>query len=172
MYGRLVVTGHREGRSVFVSDDKIDSVEMPGAGYLFPYWSANETAQYPGPGENPRAPAFFPPVGGTRYFTMVLTPQVGATAATVQREEASASGKLGSDLTGAMEHDDPGMHTTDSTDFVLVTSGQVGLELDDGAELILSAGDAIVQNGTRHRWRVVGDEAATLIFVLTGARRS
>jgi Cupin domain len=172
MYGRLVVTGHREGRSVFVSDDKIDSVEVPGAGYQFAYWSANEPAKYPGPGENPRAPEHFPPVGGTRFLTMVFTPQVGATTATVQREEASSSGKLGSDLAGAMEPDNPGMHTTDSTDFAIVTSGQIGLELDDGAELILSAGDAIVQNGTRHRWRVVGDEAATLIFVLTGARRS
>jgi hypothetical protein len=167
MAGRLVVTGHRDGRSVFVHDENVDSVEMPGAGHLFPFWSANEPAIYPGPGENPRAPEFFPPVGGARFFTMVMTPQDGA--ATVDAEKPS---ELGDDLAGSMEQDDPGMHTTDSTDFAIVTGGKVGLELDDGAQVTLSAGDAVIQNGTRHRWTVVGDDPATITFVVIGARRS
>ena len=31
------------------------------------------------------------------------------------------------------------------------------LELDDGAEVICTPGDTVVQNGTRHRWRNPGD---------------
>ena len=52
------------------------------------------------------------------------------------------------------------MHTTDSTDFGILLSGNVVLELDDATEVSLSPGDVVVQNGTRHRWRVVGDVPA------------
>ncbi len=169
MAGRLVLTGFNEtGRSVFVSDAETKPVDMPGAGYLFPFWSANEPATYPDAGLNPGAPEFFPPLGGVRFFTMVLTPQDEGVA-TVKE---SHGGELGSDLAAAMDEDDPGMHATDSTDFALVTKGQVGLELDDKAEVILSAGDAVVQNGTRHRWRLIGETEAVITFFLVGARRS
>jgi Cupin domain len=169
MHGRLVVTGHNSNRrAVFVHDDKVTPVDMPGAGYLFPFWSANEIAVYPDSGENPGAPEFFPPANGVRFFTMTLLPN--DRAATVE-SDAAASGELGSDLLEAMEHDEPGMHTTDTTDFAIVVSGEVALEVDHGAEVTLSAGDAVVQNGTRHRWRVIGDSPAVVTFVLIGARR-
>jgi hypothetical protein len=45
------------------------------------------------------------------------------------------------------------------------------LELDDGAEVSLSPGDVVVQNGTRHRWRVAGDVPATLAAFIIGAYR-
>jgi len=63
------------------------------------------------------------------------------------------------------------MHTTDSTDFGILLSGNVVLELDDGAEVSLSAGDVVVQNGARHRWRVVGVLPATLAAFIIGAHR-
>ena len=50
-----------------------------------------------------------------------------------------------------LEPDAPGMHMTDTVDFVVVLSGEAVLELDDGAEVTVRAGDCIVQNGTRHR---------------------
>ena len=48
-----------------------------------------------------------------------------------------------------LEADHPGMHTTDSVDFDVVLFGEVVLELDDGVEALLKAGDCVVQNGTR-----------------------
>jgi mannose-6-phosphate isomerase-like protein (cupin superfamily) len=170
MLGRLVVTGFDSaGRSVFVQDEKLKRIERPGVGYSLRFWSANEPAVYPNSGENPRAREFFPPVGGVRFYTTTLTPQ-GGRPASIQAD-AVGSGEMS---TGAavMERDAPGMHTSDSTDFALVISGQVALELDDGAEVVLSAGDAVVQNGTRHRWRALGEEPATLAFVLIGAHRA
>jgi len=47
----------------------------------------------------------------------------------------------------------PGMHTTDTVDFDVVLSGEVYLQLDDGAEVLLKAGDCVIQNGTRHAWQ-------------------
>src|SRR5438034_64810 len=64
-----------------------------------------------------------------------------------------------------------GFHTTDTTDFGVLLSGNMALELDDGAEVLLSPGDVLIENGTRHRWRVVGDVPATLASFIIGARR-
>ena len=43
------------------------------------------------------------------------------------------------------------MHTTDTIDFEVVLDGEVWLELDDGVEVHLRAGDTVVQNGTPPR---------------------
>jgi quercetin dioxygenase-like cupin family protein len=57
------------------------------------------------------------------------------------------------------------MHATDTLDFMVVLDGQVELGLDDG-EYVLGAGDTVVQRGTRHRWRVVGDRPCTWSVVM------
>jgi quercetin dioxygenase-like cupin family protein len=50
-------------------------------------------------------------------------------------------------------------------------SGEVILELDDGAKVTLRAGDTYVQNGTRHRWSNTGAVPAVIAVVLIGADR-
>ncbi len=74
-------------------------------------------------------------------------------------------------LLDAMELDNPGMHTTDTIDFDIVLSGEVYLELDDGPEVRLTAGDCVIQNGTRHAWHNRSDEPVTMASALVGARR-
>jgi hypothetical protein len=46
----------------------------------------------------------------------------------------------------------PGMHISDTVDLDVIVSGEVYVELDDGAEVRLKAGDCVIQNGTRHAW--------------------
>jgi mannose-6-phosphate isomerase-like protein (cupin superfamily) len=75
-------------------------------------------------------------------------------------------------LAEAMEPDNPGMHTTDTIDYGVVISGEITLELDDGAEVLLKQGDCVVQNGTRHAWRNRGTELCTMAFVMFGAERT
>src|SRR5215469_4122300 len=75
-------------------------------------------------------------------------------------------------LVAHMEPDNPGMHTTDTIDFEVVLSGEVILELDDGAERVLRPGDTVVQNGTRHRWGNPGSEPAVVAVFITGAHRA
>ena len=67
---------------------------------------------------------------------------------------------------------DPGMHTSDTIDFEVVLEGTVVLELDDGAEVTLHAGDTVVQNGTRHRWKNPGETPARLALFICGANHS
>jgi quercetin dioxygenase-like cupin family protein len=63
----------------------------------------------------------------------------------------------------------PGMHGTASTDFGLVLSGQLILELEDGTEIMLTPGDVVVQNGTRHRWVNRGHTDAVWAAFIVGA---
>lgn len=64
------------------------------------------------------------------------------------------------------------MHTTDSVDYGICLSGEIYLELDDGAVEYITPGTVVVQRGTRHAWRNRGDEDCTMVFVLVGAQRT
>ena len=160
MQVRKVVTGHdADGRAVIARDQKIDGMPIPGLGELVFLWSADEPATYPNSGSNPAAPALFPPVGGIRFVIASYSPEFDVVASPPTPEVHIEDG------------DEPGKHRTDTTDFGVILSGNVVLELDDGAEVLLSPGDVVVENGTRHRWRVVGDVPATLDSFIIGAQR-
>src|ERR1022692_2313909 len=49
--------------------------------------------------------------------------------------------------------------------------GEVYLELDDGSEVLLRAGDCVVQNGTRHAWRNRSPANCVIAVTLVGAER-
>jgi mannose-6-phosphate isomerase-like protein (cupin superfamily) len=74
-------------------------------------------------------------------------------------------------LIDVLEPDGAGMHRTDTVDFNLIVSGEVWLELDDGAEVLLKAGDCVVQNGARHRWRNPSSEPCVMAVAQIGAAR-
>jgi hypothetical protein len=71
-----------------------------------------------------------------------------------------------------LEPDNPGMHTTQTVDIGVVLTGQLWLELDDGAEVQIGPGDIVVQNGTRHAWRNKSSEPCTVAYALVGARKA
>jgi hypothetical protein len=68
-----------------------------------------------------------------------------------------------------MEPDAPGMHRTPTVDFDVVIAGELWLELDDGAEVHLRAGDSVVVNGQRHAWRNRSGAPATIVSFLLGS---
>ena len=76
---------------------------------------------------------------------------------------AAAVGRF--DAGGAMEEDNPGMHTTATIDYGIVLTGNIVLELDAG-EVELGPGDVVVQRATRHAWRNRSDAPCTMAFVL------
>jgi quercetin dioxygenase-like cupin family protein len=60
------------------------------------------------------------------------------------------------------------MHRTNSLDYGIVISGEVELELSNGAVEVCRVGDIIVQRGTIHLWRnVSADTPCRVVFVLT-----
>jgi len=60
------------------------------------------------------------------------------------------------------------MHKTATLDFIFVISGQLELILEEGSTII-APGDAVIQRGTNHGWRVVGDEPCTAVAILLSA---
>jgi mannose-6-phosphate isomerase-like protein (cupin superfamily) len=171
------VTGQVDGgKSVFVSDEEVDPVTLellPGAEF-HPLWGADQIVQLPTDGTLPPHTDYFPPAGGFRWAFFTLPAAGGAglpegfdIAPALQEMEEKLPG-----MAGHMEPDDPGMHTTHTVDFEVVLSGEVILELDDGAEVVLKPGDTVVQNGTRHRWSNRGSEPAVLAVGIIGANRT
>jgi quercetin dioxygenase-like cupin family protein len=59
----------------------------------------------------------------------------------------------------------PGRHRSETLDLMMVLEGELTLGLDDG-EYALGPGDAVVQRGTEHRWRVMGERSCTFLSVL------
>ena len=172
---RRVVTGHdSNGKAVFASDEMVAPITlaaMPGSAF-HRLWGSDVPQTYPDAGEQPDGPAYFPPVGGFRFGLFTSPPEQEAD---YPEDMEAAMGEIEAKLPGLMAHmelDEPGMHTTDTTDYEIVLSGTIVLELDDGAEVTLSPGDTVVQNGTRHRWRNPGTEPAVLGVVLVGAHRT
>jgi quercetin dioxygenase-like cupin family protein len=60
------------------------------------------------------------------------------------------------------------MHRSDTIDFVFIISGQLELILEEGTT-VLRSGETVVQCGTNHAWRVVGNEPCTFAAVLIDA---
>ena len=52
------------------------------------------------------------------------------------------------------------MHASETIDCLAIVSGQIELILEKGST-ILGPGDCLVQRGTRHGWRVIGNEPCT-----------
>jgi quercetin dioxygenase-like cupin family protein len=63
----------------------------------------------------------------------------------------------------------PRMHRTESIDYAVVMSGEISMELDDGEEVLLRAGDVLVQRGTIHNWINRSEETCRIAFVLIAA---
>jgi quercetin dioxygenase-like cupin family protein len=60
------------------------------------------------------------------------------------------------------------MHRSDTIDILFVISGELELILEDGST-VLKPGDCVVQRGTNHAWRVVGEQPCTFAGVLISA---
>ncbi|HUP73248.1 MAG TPA: cupin domain-containing protein [Acidimicrobiales bacterium] len=150
---RRVETGHgRDGRAVIRSDGPPShTVHAPGG------IAVSELLWLDGPvrsiddGRDRDGGGFplEPPVGGASFRIISMPPpEPGADPDTTWL-------RVPSDDPGR-----PGMHTTDTLDYVVVIDGEIVLGLDDGDHR-LGPGDVVIQRGTPHRWRVVGDRPCT-----------
>ena len=129
---KLVVTGRdASGKSVFVRDGAaLSTLSFPDGGGFEELWVTKGRAPLADAAEVLEGFPFFPGAGDTRFRVVKLLPgyleRAGDTTASVPE----------------LETDAPGMHTTDSIDFVVVLSGRVELELDDGETRVVGAATA------------------------------
>jgi mannose-6-phosphate isomerase-like protein (cupin superfamily) len=63
----------------------------------------------------------------------------------------------------------PMMHRTRSLDYAIIMSGEIYMLLDD-QEVLLKAGDVVVQQATNHAWVNRGKEVCRIAFILMDGR--
>jgi quercetin dioxygenase-like cupin family protein len=143
---KRVVTGHdQEGKSVFVSIGEPPRTTTSGIGTQITYcWETHSTPVVPARGDDPTLAmaSIFPAPGGTSFV--------------IAQFPGNALGP---------------MHTTDTVDYITILSGEIWLVLDNGAEVHLTPGDCVVQNGTRHAWHNRQPAPCVFVGVNVGATR-
>jgi mannose-6-phosphate isomerase-like protein (cupin superfamily) len=162
-----------EGKSVVISDEQLEplSAVLLGGGGMCRLWAGDEPMSVPRT-EQPRASAnWFPSSGGFRFALVVFGPE-GPQPPDLDMN--AAVGELSEKFPGLVETLDPrnpAMHASDTVDFNFVVCGEIYLELDNGREILLKAGDCVIQNGTRHAWHNRASEPCTMAVALIGAER-
>jgi quercetin dioxygenase-like cupin family protein len=155
---RRVVTGFApDGSPTFLSDGvPPETVASPmGHGLSELLWLRAPAAAASDGGE--------PPPGARGMF-----PPRGATAARMIRFPGYPEGTPADDTWLRVPDEDPaipGWHRSNTLDLMVIIEGDLILGLDDG-EYPLGAGAAVIQRGTMHRWRVVGEQPCTFLSVL------
>jgi mannose-6-phosphate isomerase-like protein (cupin superfamily) len=172
---RVVIATNDQGASDVLIDGapprQHDFVNTPGFSQAL-VWAtpAQPAIPYDGVDPTPGATSFIPEVGGTRFIMLTFPPDTvyfdpsfdGAAAGAEALQQSPGIAEL-------FEPDAPGMHTTPTVDYDIVLDGEVWLELADGREVKLSAGDVVVQHGARHAWRNKSDRSVTIAAILIGA---
>jgi hypothetical protein len=176
---KRIITGHSpKGKAVFLSSDepprKVSLSAVPELEFTEMWGSDEVSTLEPCPADPTLSMcSFVPGPGGTRFRLVRFPPDQAVRQAlstgdpaAIMREFAQKFPGLGDKL----EPQDPGMHRTETVDYGVVVSGEIWLELDDGAAVHMQQGDCVVQNGTRHAWRNRSDRPCVMAFVLVGAR--
>jgi quercetin dioxygenase-like cupin family protein len=154
---RRVVTGHdRNGAAVFVSDGTPPHSVVTPEGYgVSDFLWLNGPPRTADDGEDLEgAFELEPPAGGLSVRIIRIPPP--------PRDAPEAERWI---RVAGEDPERPGMHATDTLDFVTVLDGEIVLGLDDG-EHHLMQGDSVIQRGNSHRWRVVGDRPCTYAVVM------
>jgi mannose-6-phosphate isomerase-like protein (cupin superfamily) len=159
MSTRRVVTGKNEwGRSYFVHDGPTPGHLDLGVAINEEIWIDDPANPDPGARIDPvkvEKLHLSPPVGGSVVRVFTFLPANSQSEMDLSRFDAG----------DAMEEENPEMHTTRTIDYGIVLSGELDLELDEG-EVHLTAGDVVVQRGTRHAWHNRGTVPCKVAFVL------
>jgi mannose-6-phosphate isomerase-like protein (cupin superfamily) len=169
---RRVVTGHNSaGRSVFVIDSVTPHVfsRTKGSAIVHELW---ETAATPADNHGnadaiARGSRLPPPKNGS-VFRVIEYPPDSERLSAIEREHAlpDDSGRAAASDRNNPRH--AGFHKTATIDYAIVLSGEIYAMMDEG-EVLLKAGNVLVQRGTNHAWSNRTSEVAVLAFVLIDA---
>ena len=169
---RRVLTGHdNDGQSIIMTDgiatNVLEMASMPGLA-LTDLW---ETKGAPASNDgNADAAArkvhLEPPASGT-ILRIVEFPPDSAWRDTADAKKAFNS--IGAGHASDKHSADPMMHKTATVDYIIILRGEIWAIMEKG-EVLLKAGDILVQRGTNHSWSVRTTEPCVLAAVLVSAK--
>ena len=172
---RRVVTGHNaQGRSIFIMDGPAPVVfsRWAGATAVTELWETGATPASNAGNDDPtsaqqqRLP---PPKNGSKFRVVEYPPdsqRVAAMRAAGSTHATTAKSEGYSRDVANVRH--PGFHKTDSIDYAIVLSGEIWALMDEG-EVLLKAGDVLIQRGTSHAWSNRTEQPCCVAFVLIDA---
>jgi mannose-6-phosphate isomerase-like protein (cupin superfamily) len=171
---RRVVTGHNAaGKSTFVMDGPCPHVFRRGTGSVVvtDLWETRETpADNGGNADSIDRPFRLPPPrNGSVLRIIEYPPDKERVPALAGEREAPPDGSGRHEALDRGNPRHPGFHKTSSVDYAIVLSGEIYALMDEG-EVLLRAGDVLIQRGTNHAWSNRTDTPATLAFVLIDAK--
>jgi naringenin degradation protein FdeH len=169
---RRIVTGHDEkGHAVVLFDGESPHgffLEKAGGLRLTEIW---ETRSSPADNSGTRDAADherrIEPVGGGSVFRIIEYPPDSVRLKTLDPDRFFRG--MGAKAADAATRKHPGMHKTDTIDYCVVLSGEIWAVLDEG-EVLLRAGDCLVQRGTNHAWSNRSEAPCAIAFVLIAAK--
>lgn len=148
---RRIVTGHdANGKAVVATDERLTAVSR-GIGANIsgcPIWSTDKM-----PVDNSAAAAAAQRAGFIKQYNYV-----GSGEGSVFRITEWAPGHARF------------THRTETVDYVILLSGEIDCELDDGVVVHMKPGDVLVQRGTIHTWVNKGSVPAVTAFILLDAK--
>nr|WP_283818028.1 cupin domain-containing protein [Bradyrhizobium jicamae] len=111
-----------------------------------------------------------PPKNGSVFRILTFLPQTAPEAASpATAAHADDSGISAALAKGKASGRAAGSHVTDTTDYVVMLSGEIYALVDSG-EVLMKPGDVLVQRGTSHSWVNRSQQPASLAFVLIDAQ--
>lgn len=143
---RRVVTGQAaDGRSTFSFDDEVEGLPTSPGVTIAELWATAEApASNAGSADAARKRhSLLPDPSGTLLRIFEVEPQ-----------------DPDSDL---------GFHTTDTVDYIYVIEGEIVALVEQG-EVLLRAGDVLVQRGTEHAWSNRSRRVCRMLAVMIDAR--
>jgi mannose-6-phosphate isomerase-like protein (cupin superfamily) len=169
---RRIVTGHNaQGKSnvTFAGNatNLLDSPAWPGSRVTELWVTEEMPVDNTGMVDRGARPIRHDPVPGGSIFRVVEIPPEASTK--IDTEAAFAD--LGSTKVPTAEDSakHPSMHATDSVDYLVVISGEMYMIMEEG-EILLRAGDCIVQRGTKHAWSNRGSIPCVMAAILIDAK--
>jgi oxalate decarboxylase/phosphoglucose isomerase-like protein (cupin superfamily) len=169
---RRIVTGHNaNGKAIILHDTAVPVFlpkNRPGV-EVTNVWLTTETPAKltDTPDSVQRQVALTPPPHETVFRIVEFSPekdwieQVDRQAA----RESFASFGAEQAMDDAEEPRHPFMHKTETIDYAIVLSGECYMLLDN-SEILVTAGDIIIQRGTNHAWSNRSDLPCRIAFVL------
>lgn len=175
---RRVVTGHdQNGKAIVLSDGPTPAVKTnplrPGHRST-DIWRTNDApviirANEPDPTGGPKM--IHPAPRGTVIRISELAPEaeeIRDLTPEKAREVFKASGNEGASTFGRGGRH-PMMHRTESVDYAVVLEGEITMLLDD-QDVVLKAGDVVIQRGTNHAWSNRSGKPVRMLYVLIDGR--
>jgi mannose-6-phosphate isomerase-like protein (cupin superfamily) len=172
----IVTTTNADGSSDYSERVSESFVEHDDAGHpLYQgtrLWGTADGCSVVGAGQNPDEvkDPWFPGPGGTRFLVFSFLPKSEGGGVVPHAADGAGGDTEMTDFVSTLDPGRPGMHMSDTLDFVYILQGQMYLELDSG-EVLVRQGDAIVGRGGWHNWRVETPEPCTIVSLMLGAER-